>query len=209
MPDSSPPELSPSMLLNAYAMGYFPMGDPDTGEIDWHHPDPRGHLPLDAFRVSASLRKTIRRGVFEIRADGAFEEVMRACAQPRPGRPKTWITEEIIALYTELHRQGWAHCVEARRNGQLVGGLYGVAIRGAFFGESMFSRPERGGTDSSKVCLVRLVEHLNTRGYTLLDTQFVNDHLQQFGCVAIPRDAYLARLSHAIEQREVNWGTFD
>jgi len=208
MADSQSSQMTAGLLLRAYAMGYFPMGDPETGQIDWYNPDPRGHLPLDGFRASASLRKTLRRGVFEVRADRAFEEVMRACAQPRPTQPETWINEEIIAVYTRLHRAGWAHSVEAWRAGQLVGGLYGVSIRGAFFGESMFSRPHLGGTDSSKVCLVRLVEHLRARGYTLLDTQFVNEHLQQFGCVAIPRADYLRRLARAIEQREVTWGEF-
>lgn len=208
MGDGGAEPLTPQVLLNAYAMGYFPMAEPETGEINWYSPDPRGHLPLEAFRASASLLKTVRRSVFEVRADSAFEHVMRACAQPRPAQRETWISEEVIGAYTQLHRHGWAHSVEAWREGQLVGGLYGVSIRGAFFGESMFSRPELGGTDSSKVCLVQLVEHLRARGYTLLDTQFVNDHLQQFGCVAIPRAEYLQRLERAIEQREVTWGEF-
>jgi len=206
MADSDATRLTPDLLLRAYAMGYFPMGDPETGAIGWYNPDPRGHLPLEGFRVSASLRKTVRRGVFEVRVDGAFEEVMRACAQPRPTQPNTWINDAIVGAYAELHRVGFAHSVEAWRDGQLVGGLYGVSIRGAFFGESMFSRPERGGTDSSKVCLVKLVERLAARGYTLLDTQFVNDHLRQFGCVAIPRADYMQRLQRAIEQRDVMWG---
>ncbi len=187
-------------------MGYFPMAEPETGEVHWYSPDPRGHLPLGDFRVSDSLAKTVRRGVFEVRADTVFEEVMRQCAMPRPGQPETWISEAIIAAYTELHRRGWAHSVEAWRGGQLVGGLYGVSIHGAFFGESMFSRPEIGGTDSSKVCLVALIEHLRTRGYSLLDTQFVNAHLEQFGCVVIAREAYLQRLDEALRKTEVSWG---
>lgn len=201
--------LNPRTLLSAYAMGYFPMAEPETGEVNWYSPDPRGHLPLDAFRVSDSLARTVRRGVFEVRADTTFEEVMRQCAKPRPGQPETWISEAIVAAYTELHRRGWAHSVEAWRGGQLVGGLYGVSIHGAFFGESMFSRPEIGGTDSSKVCLVALVEHLRTRGYSLLDTQFVNAHLEQFGCVAIARDDYMQRVDAALRQRDVSWGVWN
>lgn len=206
MTESETPSLTPLMLLNAYAVGYFPMGDPETGEVHWYSPDPRGHLPLDEFRASESLRKTIRRRVFSIRADTSFEQVMRACALPRPNQPDTWINEPIIAAYTELHRRGWAHSVEAWRDGQLVGGLYGVSIHGAFFGESMFSLPEQGGTDASKVCLVALVEHLRARGYSLLDTQFVNPHLEQFGCAPIRRDEYTKRLERALKQSDVSWG---
>lgn len=200
--------LNPRTLLTAYAMGYFPMAEPETGEIHWYSPDPRGHIPLDGFRVSDSLRKTVRRSVFELRADTSFEEVMRQCALPRPGQPETWISEEIVAAYAGLHRRGWAHSIEAWREGQLVGGLYGVSIHGAFFGESMFSRPEIGGTDSSKVCLVALVEHLRRRKYTLLDTQFVNTHLKQFGCIAISREQYMQRLERALQQSDVSWGAF-
>lgn len=202
-PRSTP--LTPRLLLSAYAQGWFPMGDPETGEIHWYSPDPRGHLPLEACHVPDSLRKRVRSDVFEIRFDTAFEEVMRQCARPRPGQGDTWINEEIIAAYVQLHERGLAHSVEARREGRLVGGLYGVSIHAAFFGESMFSRPDIGGTDASKVCLVALVEHLKARGYTLLDTQFVNEHLAQFGCAAIARDEYLHRLNEALRRAEVSW----
>lgn len=202
-PRSTP--LTPRLLLSAYAQGWFPMGDPETGEIHWYSPDPRGHLPLEAFHVPDSLRKRARSGVFEIRFDTAFEEVMRQCARPRPAQGETWINEEIIAAYVQLHERGLAHSVEARREGRLVGGLYGVSIHAAFFGESMFSRPDLGGTDASKVCLVALVEHLKARGYTLLDTQFVNEHLGQFGCAAIARDEYLHLLNEALRRAEVSW----
>lgn len=130
---------------------------------------------------------------------------MRQCARPRPAQGETWINEEIIAAYVQLHERGLAHSVEARREGRLVGGLYGVSIHAAFFGESMFSRPDLGGTDASKVCLVALVEHLKARGYTLLDTQFVNEHLAQFGCAAIARDEYLHLLNEALRRAEVSW----
>lgn len=157
------PPLTPRMLLSAYAQGYFPMGDPESGEIHWYSPDPRGHLPLDSFHVPDSLRKRVRSGVFEIRLDTEFEEVMRQCARPRRGQPETWINEEIIRAYVDAHRRGFAHSVEAWRQGRLVGGLYGMSIHAAFFGESMFSRPDLGGTDASKVCLVALVDRQGAR----------------------------------------------
>lgn len=193
------------MLLSAYAQGYFPMGDPESGEIHWYSPDPRGHLPLDSFHVPDSLRKRVRSGVFEIRLDTEFEEVMRQCARPRRGQPETWINEEIIRAYVDAHRRGFAHSVEAWRQGRLVGGLYGMSIHAAFFGESMFSRPDLGGTDASKVCLVALVDRLKARGFSLLDTQFVNEHLAQFGCAAISRETYLTRLDAALRRTEVSW----
>ncbi len=199
------PPLTPRMLLSAYAQGYFPMGDPESGEIHWYSPDPRGHLPLDSFHVPDSLRKRVRSGVFEIRLDTEFEEVMRQCARPRRGQPETWINEEIIRAYVDAHRRGFAHSVEAWRQGRLVGGLYGVSIHAAFFGESMFSRPDLGGTDASKVCLVALVDRLKARGFSLLDTQFVNEHLAQFGCAAISRETYLTRLDAALRRTEVSW----
>lgn len=194
MADSQSPQLTPHLLLRAYAAGYFPMGDPETGEIDWYHPDPRGHLPLDGFRVSASLGRTVRRGVFEIRADTAFEEVMRACAQPRRTQRETWISEEIIGAYAALHRRGFAHSVEAWREGRLVGGLYGVSIRGAFFGESMFSRSR----DASTAALAALVVRMRERGFCLLDIQFMTPHLRRFGADEIPRRSYLELLRTAL-----------
>jgi leucyl/phenylalanyl-tRNA--protein transferase len=168
------------------------MADPKTGEISWYSPDPRAIFPLNEFKVPRSLRLTIRKGTFEVRINVGFEDVMRGCAQ----RDETWISEEIIRSYVHLHELGYAHSVEAWKNGRLVGGLYGVAIGGAFFGESMFS-VER---DASKVALVFLVEHMNERGFRLLDTQYITPHLARFGAKEIPRDVYLKELQAAIAE---------
>jgi leucyl/phenylalanyl-tRNA--protein transferase len=189
------------LLLRCYANGIFPMAEPRTDEIAYYSPDPRAILPLDGFHVPASLARVVRQGVFELRSDTAFEQVIRACAESRPGRRETWLSERLIGLYCELARGGFAHSVEAWRDGELVGGLYGVALGAAFFGESMFSRPEKGGRDASKVCLVALVNTLRGGGYKLLDTQFTTAHLERFGCVEIPRDEYLALLTAALERR--------
>ena len=154
--------LTPELLLYAYQQGVFPMADPDEDNaIYWYRPDPRAIIPLNVFRVSKNLAKTVRRGVFDVTYDQAFETVMRACAN----RDTTWISDEIVAVYTELHQMGCAHAVACWKDGELVGGLYGVALGGAFFGESMFHRVR----DASKVALVHLVEHLRARGYVLLD----------------------------------------
>jgi len=192
------------LLLWAYANGIFPMADPETNIIDWYSPDPRGIIPLDAFQVPKNLAREVRKGRFNIRSDTAFEPVIRACAVDRGQGNESWINERLIHAYCELHRCGHAHSVEAWREGVLVGGLYGVSIGGAFFGESMFSKPDVGGTNASKVCLVHLVNRLKERGFILLDTQFSNPHLEQFGCTEISRDAYLERLEHAINLR-VKW----
>jgi leucyl/phenylalanyl-tRNA--protein transferase len=183
-------ELTPPLLLTAYASGCFPMADSRSGEILWYAPDPRAILPLDEFRVSRSLRRTVASGSFDVRFDTAFETVIRACAD----RPETWISGDIVRAFVELNRLGFAHSVEAWSDGQLVGGLYGVAIGGAFFGESMFHRK----TNASKVVLVYLVEHLRARGFQLLDTQFATDHLERFGVREISREDYEIRLKHAI-----------
>jgi leucyl/phenylalanyl-tRNA--protein transferase len=188
------------LLIRAYTRGIFPMVDSRTGEIVWLSPDPRAILPLGGLRVSQSLARTLRRGVFEIRSDTCFERVMRACAESRPGRRGTWIDERLVAAYTELHQLGLAHSVEAWRDGQLVGGLYGVHVGAVFCGESMFSRPELGGTDASKVCLVRLVEWLVSGGFQLLDVQFQSPHLERLGCVEIAREEYLDRLARALQR---------
>jgi leucyl/phenylalanyl-tRNA--protein transferase len=188
------------LLLHAYINGIFPMADPEAGVIEWFRPDPRGILPLDGVHVPRSLQRRVRSERFEVSVNRAFEEVLRACAVPRSAENGSWMVEDLLAAYLELHDRGFAHSVEARRDGVLVGGLYGVHIGSAFFGESMFSRPELGGTDASKVCLVHLVERMRARGFTLLDTQFVNDHLQQFGCIEIPADEYDVRLAEAIRQ---------
>ncbi len=167
----------------------------DDGQIYWYDPDPRAVIPLDnRFHVSRSLRRTIRQSKFQVRFDTAFERVMRACAEPTLGREGTWIDENIIAAYTELHQLGFAHCVEIWQDKQLVGGLYGVSICGLYAGESMFSK-ER---DASKVALVYLVEHLRKQQFCLLDTQFLTPHLSRFGAYKIPRSAYKARLAKAL-----------
>lgn len=196
------------LLLRCYASGIFPMAEPRTDEISYYSPDPRAILPLETFHVPASLARVVRRRVFRLASDTAFERVIRACAESRPGRRETWLSERLIALYCELHARGFAHSVEAWREGELVGGLYGVALGAAFFGESMFSRPEKGGRDASKVCLVALVETLRAGGFTLLDTQFATSHLERFGCVEIPRAEYLQRLQHALARRGV-WRSVD
>lgn len=183
------PPLTPELIVHAYRRGLFPMAD-DAGEIGWYSPDPRAVFPLGAFKIPKSLAKTVRAGKFEIRIDGDFEAVMRACG----AREETWISEEIVRAYTALHRLGLAHSVEAWQGGALVGGLYGVALGGAFMGESMFSR----ATDASKVCLVHLVERLKGRGYTLLDSQFPTEHLMRFGQALIPRREYLRQLEAAL-----------
>lgn len=192
------------MLTWAYRRGAFPMTDPLTGVIDWYSPDPRGIIPLDEFHLPKNLARLVRQGRFHISSDRCFEQVMHACAAPRADDDQTWIDDRLIRAYCGLHQLGRAHSVEAWREGRLVGGLYGVHVGGAFFGESMFSQPAIGGSNSSKICLVHLVEHLRRRGFTLLDTQFWNEHLEQFGCVEIPRDDYLALLREATT-RTVSW----
>jgi leucyl/phenylalanyl-tRNA--protein transferase len=189
---------SSELLLWAYCRGIFPMADPITGAMDWFSPDPRGIIPLEDFHAPKSLRRAVRQGRFDIRSDTAFETVMRACAEPRSTENLAWIDRRLVRAYVDLHRRGLAHSVEAWLGDRLVGGLYGVHIGAAFFGESMFIRPEQGGRDASKICLVHLVDHLRQRGFRLLDTQFTNPHLEQFGCIEITREAYLARLGEAI-----------
>jgi len=168
----------------------------EGGEIRWFSPDPRGIIPLDTFQIPRRLARTWRAGRFEIAIDRGFAEVMAACATITrdPEDPGTWITQEIVDSYVALHRLGLAHSVEAWRGGQLAGGLYGVALGGAFFGESMFHRE----TDASKIALIALVERLNARGFRLLDTQWSTPHLEQFGAIEIPRREYLRRLDRAL-----------
>jgi len=189
------------LLVRAYARGIFPMADPRTGKISYYSPDPRAIFPLDAFHVPKSVARVARSGVFELRSDTAFAEVIARCAEARPGRRETWLSPRLIRAYLDLHRRGFAHSVEAWREGRLVGGLYGVHIGAAFFGESMFSRPEQGGRDSSKVCLAALVEWLRKGGFRLLDTQFSTPHLARFGCVEVARDDYLELLENALVGR--------
>ena len=190
------PAITPDILLRAYSIGLFPMAESaDDPEIFWVEPEMRGVIPLDGFHVSKSLAKTIRKSSFEIRFDTAFEDVMGMCAQSAPDRPSTWINATIRKLYSELHQMGHAHSVEAWEGDTLVGGLYGVSLGAAFFGESMFSRR----TDASKICLVHLVERLRGNGFQLLDTQFTTDHLKTFGAVDIPKDDYLILLRAAVD----------
>lgn len=189
--------LTPATLLYAYRNGIFPMADPDDGEVYWYAPDPRAILPLDGVHVSKNLAKLVRRGTFEVVSDRAFEEVMRACAD----RETTWISEEIISVYSALHDMGYAHSVECWQDGRLVGGLYGVALGGAFFGESMFHR-ER---DASKVALVHLVRQMRRGGFVLLDTQYSTAHLRRFGVIRVPRSEYESRLMRALRIDATWW----
>lgn len=190
-------DLEPGTILAAYRRGLFPMRLGGGGPIGWWSPDPRGVIPLDGLRVSRSLRRSI--GRFEIRVDTAFEAVMRACADPR--RPDGWIDESFLTAYCELHALGWAHSVETWRDGELVGGLYGMGIGGLFAGESMFHR----ATDASKVALVALVERLRAGGTRLLDVQWVTPHLESLGAVGIPRPEYLRRLAVALAEPGPDW----
>ena len=178
------------LLLQGYRLGVFPMAMTD-GTIEWFSPDPRAILPLEDFHVPHALRRLIRKEVFEIKIDSCFGEVIRACAK----RKDTWINREIIRSYEALHKLGYAHSVEAWRENKIVGGLYGVAIGGAFFGESMFHRV----TDASKISLVALVERMRQRKFALLDTQWLTPHLQQFGGIEISRSHYLRLLRRAVE----------
>lgn len=190
------PAITPDILLRAYSIGLFPMAESaDDPEIFWVEPEVRGVLPLDQFHVSHSLAKKLRRKPFDIRFDSAFEQVIEKCAEPAGDRPSTWINATIRKLYCELHAMGHAHSVEAFEGEELVGGLYGVSLGSAFFGESMFSRR----TDASKICLVHLVERLKARGFTLLDTQFTTEHLKTFGAIDIPKEDYLEKLKDAVE----------
>lgn len=195
--------LTPDLLVAAYQAGVFPMAD-RRGRIGWYAPDPRAVLPLDDFHVPKTLAQAVRRGRFEVTVDRAFETVMRACAAPAPDREETWISEEIVSAYTDLHRLGAGHSVECWREGTFAGGLYGVALGGAFFGESMVTR-ER---DASKVALVHLVERLRAGGFVLLDTQMSTPHLERFGVVEIPREEYERRLALALDVR-ADWHALD
>jgi leucyl/phenylalanyl-tRNA--protein transferase len=184
--------LSSERLLAAYAAGIFPMAD-DVGRLHWLAPDPRAIIELGSFKVSRSLRAVRRRRVFRITIDGAFLQVIDACARRPEG---TWISKEIKAAYVRLHESGYAHSVEAWKGSELAGGLYGVSIGGAFFGESMFFHV----TDASKVALMALVERLRDRGFSLLDVQFMTAHLRQFGAGEIPREEYERRVDEAVRR---------
>jgi leucyl/phenylalanyl-tRNA--protein transferase len=187
--------LDTELLLYAYRSGIFPMAVNKRGDIGWFSPDPRALIPIDErFHISRGLRRTLRKNRFSITSDHDFEAVINACAT---AHGETWISAEIVRSYRELHRAGHAHSVETRLDGKLVGGLYGVHIGGAFFGESMF----HWETDASKVALVALVERLRQRGFVLLDTQWTTPHLLQFGTYEVPRPQYLSLLEIALEKK--------
>jgi leucyl/phenylalanyl-tRNA--protein transferase len=197
--------ITPQILLKAYAAGIFPMAESaEDNALYWIEPEERGIIPLDGLKVSRSLRKRIRQKAFEIRIDNAFANVIEACAAKMPNRKTTWINSRIRSLYGQLHKLGCCHSIECWKDGKLVGGLYGVRIGSAFFGESMFSR----ATDASKVALVHLVARLNAGGYTLLDTQFMNPHLATLGAVAVAKSEYHKRLEPALAA-DANFFTFD
>jgi leucyl/phenylalanyl-tRNA---protein transferase len=188
-------QLSPELLLRAYAVGIFPMAESRSAqEIHWIDPDRRGILPLDGMHVPRRLKRRLRRDDFEVSCDTAFGQVIRACALPSPGRRETWINPTIERLYVGLHEMGFAHSIETWRDGRLCGGLYGVALGAAFFGESMFHKV----TDASKVALVYLAACLKKCDFQLLDTQFETPHLRQFGVVEIRREEYRRRLARAV-----------
>lgn len=183
--------IDPELLLGAYCRGIFPMAESKKGDIHWYEPVLRAVFPLDGLKISRSLRQTIRKKIFDMRFNTSFESVMRKCAD----REETWISEAIIQSYCELHRRGFAFSVESWYDGELAGGLYGVAIGGAFFGESMFSTMK----DASKSALVALVHHLRQRQFVLLDAQFMTPHLKSLGAVEIPQREYLSRLQIALQ----------
>jgi len=183
-------QLHAKFLLHAYSIGVFPMADPE-GDIYWYSPDPRAVIELSDFKIPRSLRQRIKKGGYDIRFNTCFDQIIRQCADRPEG---TWISEEIIDAYCRLHRLGFAHSVETYYGNDLAGGLYGVCLGGAFFGESMFTKI----TEGSKLALVSLVEHLIKRGLDLLDVQFKTGHLSRFGAIEIPRDEYLQRLQHAL-----------
>ena len=198
---SGPLELTPDLVLQAYSIGVFPMADGrDDDHIFWVDPDNRGILPLDSFHIPRKLARTVRSDRFRVTVDTDFRGVMKACAEGTDDRPSTWINEEILDLFCALHDRGYAHSVECRLadddSGKIVGGLYGVSLGAAFFGESMFTRVR----DASKVALVHLVGRLIAGGYQLLDTQFVTEHLARFGAREIPRETYQLRLQAALDK---------
>ena len=194
--------ITPNLLLQAYASGVFPMAEGrDDDELFWVDPEARGIIPLERFHVPKSLAKLVRQEKFEVKVDTAFRDVVSRCSMPARGRETTWISERIEELYTNLFSSGFAHSVECWMDGNLVGGLYGVSLAGAFFGESMFHTK----TNASKVALVHLVACLKAGGFTLLDTQFITTHLQQFGALEISRQEYQERLEVALNQANADF----
>ncbi len=194
MPTENPP-LTPDLLLNAYANGYFPMAlNKDDPELYWFSPEERGVLPLETFNIPRGLARAMKKHSYTLTVDTAFEQVIRACGTLTKERHETWINENIVQLYTALFDSGHAHSIEVWDGKTLVGGLYGVSLGAAFFGESMFSR----APDASKIALVRLVEILRAAEYELLDTQYVNEHLKQFGVEAWSKQRYMIKLEKAL-----------
>lgn len=191
-----PLDLTPDMLLRAYAIGVFPMAeDRDDPDLFWIDPRIRGIIPLDAFHIPRRLKRTLRGDTFSVTINQDFVGVIEGCAEETDKRPRTWINDKILTLYTSLYHMGHAHSVEVWQKDRLVGGLYGVSLGGAFFGESMFSR----GRDASKVALSHLVVRLIKGGFTILDTQFVTKHLERFGAVEIPRAEYRSMLAQSLD----------
>jgi len=189
-------ELTPEIILQAYANGYFPMAEgANSKDLYWYEPDPRGQLPIENLHIPRKLIKTIKKKPYEIRCDTAFDRVITLCAEPMSGRDKTWINQEIIDLFCELHEMGFAHSVETWEGDNLVSGIYGIALGAAFFGESMFSRK----TDASKIALVYLTARLWKQGFKIFDTQYINDHLKQFGVYEISKEEYRAELLQALK----------
>jgi leucyl/phenylalanyl-tRNA--protein transferase len=200
--DSAPSDITPEVLLRAYACGIFPMAESvDDPSLFWVEPEMRGVIPLDGFRVSSRLRRTVRADAFNVTVNAAFKAVIAGCAAPQPGRDDSWINRRIRDLYVGLHERGHCHSIEVWENDDLVGGLYGVSLGRAFFGESMFHRAR----DASKVALVHLVARLIAGGYTLLDTQYVTEHLRSFGAVEISRRRYCTLLDKAIKGEADFW----
>jgi len=190
----------PPSVLQAYISGYFPMGDED-GTIHWITSDPRFLLPIGGIHASKSLRRLDRKQPFEFRVNTQFRRVMEFCAQDRSEQNRSWILPRMIDVYTDLHQQGFAHSVEAWLGGVLVGGLYGIAVGGAFFGESMFTRRELGGNSASKLCLLELERRLLAGGYELLDSQEANEHMEQFGGESVTFEEYRERLDLALRSK--------
>lgn len=198
-------EITPELIIRAYRAGIFPMAeDAEDEDLFWVSPEMRGIIPLDGFRLSTSLRKAIRKSGFSVKVDTDFEAIINGCAEPDDGRESTWINRTIRSVYGELFRRGVVHTVEVWDDDELVGGLYGLAIGGAFFGESMFHRK----TNASKMAMAHLVERLKAGGFVLLDTQFLTPHLASLGGVEIPREEYEERLAQALPIRG-DWSAWD
>lgn len=189
--------LKMDQVIRAYLHGYFPMADPEDGKVYWCQPHRRAIVPLDSYRASRVVRSLVRRGAFDVCFNRDFEKVIRNCAAPRQEEAQTWISEEIIAVYTELHKHGLAHSVESYSGGELAGGLYGLAVGGAFFGESMFYRLP----NASKVAFDSLVIHLKKKSYELLDAQIMNSHLGRLGAVEVDHEEYIELLRHALRKK--------